>query len=336
MLLGTRPRRGRPACEGFEAVADGGVEHLVADADDDAAEDVGLDAEDSSTLRPVCSAIRSPMLRDGLLVELDRGGDLDRAAACCAPPTARRSSRRMRKIAGMRWFSISSSRKLRKIGLGVRDRALQAVLLLLRREVGREEEDLQLAVLVERVGELRRAARAPRRACPGPRRPRTASGRRRRRSPPWPSAPRSPESAAKSSSASGLLDEPALVVVGQRLARDLLRGEHGEVGDLGADLLDRAARLGLDVARGSARSAPRGGALRLRDDVGLLLLAGLARAGDDLVGLLARLGRAARGTRRAARRPPCACARRRRSTPRSPSGAGRAPRRCAGTRTCRG
>ena len=52
----------------------------------------------------------------------------------------------------------------------------------------------------------------------------------------------------KSSSDERLLDEPLLVGLGERLARDLLGGEHGEVGDLVADLLDRAARLGLDVA----------------------------------------------------------------------------------------
>jgi hypothetical protein len=38
--------------------------------------------------------------------------------------------------------------------VGVGDRAVQPVLLLDRREVGREEEHLQLAGLVERVGEL--------------------------------------------------------------------------------------------------------------------------------------------------------------------------------------
>src|ERR1044072_3122818 len=48
----------------------------------------------------------------------------------------------------------------------------------------------------------------------------------------------------------GVLDELALVVVGQRLARDLLGREDREVGDLVADLLDRAPRLGLDLAPG--------------------------------------------------------------------------------------
>ena len=43
---------------------------------------------------------------------------------------------------------------------------VRALLLLFGREVRREEEHGQLAVLIERVGELRRAARAARRACP--------------------------------------------------------------------------------------------------------------------------------------------------------------------------
>ena len=46
---------------------------------------------------------------------------------------------------------------------------------------------------VERVGELAELRRAPCRACPAPWRPRTGSGRRPRRSPPWASAaPRRP------------------------------------------------------------------------------------------------------------------------------------------------
>ena len=48
--------------------------------------------------------------------------------------------------------------------------------------------------------------------------------------------------------AEGLLDQALLVVLVERLAGHLLGGEDRQVGDLGADLLDRAARLGLDVA----------------------------------------------------------------------------------------
>ena len=48
----------------------------------------------------------------------------------------------------------------------------------------------------------------------------------------------------------GLLHEPALVLGGQRLARELLRGLDGEIGDLAPDLGDGPARLRLDVALG--------------------------------------------------------------------------------------
>ena len=54
-----------------------------------------------------------------------------------------------------------------------------------------------------------------------------------------------------------LLDQPLLVGVVERLAGHLLGREHGQVGDLLADLLERAPRLGLDVACARRRPAPR-------------------------------------------------------------------------------
>ncbi len=54
----------------------------------------------------------------------------------------------------MRWFSISSSRKFTKLSSASVEHARERLLLLLGREVGREEEHRQLAVGVERVGEL--------------------------------------------------------------------------------------------------------------------------------------------------------------------------------------
>src|SRR5438445_251211 len=47
-----------------------------------------------------------------------------------------------------------------------------------------------------------------------------------------------------------LLHEPALIGVVEHLPGHLLGREHGQVGDLVADLLDRAPRLGLDVPAG--------------------------------------------------------------------------------------
>src|SRR6478735_5886091 len=47
-----------------------------------------------------------------------------------------------------------------------------------------------------------------------------------------------------------LVDQPAVVGVGERLPGHLRRGDQRQVGDLRADLLERAARLGLDLAVG--------------------------------------------------------------------------------------
>ena len=73
--------------------------------------------------------------------------------------------RRIRKITGIRCFSASSSRKLTSSGSAPSTELADPVPLLGRGEVGAEEEDLQVGGLVDRVGELRRAARGPRRAC---------------------------------------------------------------------------------------------------------------------------------------------------------------------------
>ena len=189
----------------------------------------------------------------------------------------------------MRWFSISSSRKFTtRSGRRPSTAVCRPVLLLLASRSTARRRTPAARGLVERVGELRRAARGRRRACRAPRRPRTASGRRPGRSLPWPSSGAPRRARAKSSSRERLLDEPLLVVLVERLARDLLGREDRQVGDLVADLLDRAARLGLDVAPGLLHQL-------LALDPGLLErlalvdLAGLARAGDDLVGLRARL-----------------------------------------------
>src|SRR6476659_9256268 len=88
-----------------------------------------------------------------------------------------------------------------------------------------------------------------------------------------------------------LLDQPLLVVLVERLAGDLLRRQDREVGDLVADLLDRAPGLGLDVAPGLLEQLLALD-LRLLERLALVDLAGLARAADDLVGLGPRLAQA--------------------------------------------
>ena len=94
-----------------------------------------------------------------------------------------------------------------------------------------------------------------------------------------------------------LLDEPALALVGHRLADDLAGGEQREVGDLGPDVGDRAGLLGLDLGGG-----PDAHALELlagRGDVRVARLLGdLLGTGQDVVRLAARL--AERGDSRSA------------------------------------
>ena len=110
---------------------------------------------------------------------------------------------------------------------------------------------------------------------------------RRRREPP--TLVRASTEGAEVELRESVLDEALLVVIGERLARDLLGREHGQVGDLAADLVDRATGLGLDVTPGLLEQALALGAGGL-DRLLLVRLAGLARTADDLVGLDARFG----------------------------------------------
>ena len=108
-------------------------------------------------------------------------------------------------------------------------------------------------------GRARRRTRPARRARGRARRPhpppRRAPAHRPRRSPPC--ASYRPLAflgqGGEVDLAERLLHEAALVVLGQRLARDLLGGRDRQVGDLAADLLERAPRLRLDVAAGGGQ-----------------------------------------------------------------------------------
>src|SRR4029079_933950 len=85
------------------------------------------------------------------------------------------------------------------------------------------------------------------------------------------------------------LYQPALAIIGHRLAHDLARSQQGQVGDFAADLLDGARLLGLDL-----RGGPNAQALELlaggRDVRVTGLLGDLLGAGQDLVRLTASLG----------------------------------------------
>ena len=86
-----------------------------------------------------------------------------------------------------------------------------------------------------------------------------------------------------------LLDEPLLVVVVEHLARDLLGRHHRQVGDLAADVVERALARRLDVALGVCRVGFGEDLLAALFGLALVGLGRLARALHDLFGLRARL-----------------------------------------------
>ena len=195
----------------------------------DAAEDVRVDVRGERHLAPGALADACAEALGRRLVELDRARDLHRQHPVLLAPTAARTRWRMRKITGMRWFSISSLRKFRKRSSAPSSSALERLLLL--------------------VASRSRARRRtpPARGCSS-----SASAN-------WPSCSRSssslPCSRATSNSeraytsgellhqllaapeeiagevelAQRLLDQPLLVGVVERLARDLL-GRHASSG----------------------------------------------------------------------------------------------------------
>src|SRR4051812_31294190 len=137
----------------FESGADGGVQDGVADADDDAAKHVGVDRARQLDLAARLPAdLLADLPRHGL-VELDRARDLHRQQLVDVTPhrvelSADAEQRRHPMV-------LDQQREEVLHGLiGPVERLAQAVLLLLGREVRREEERLELAAVGQRVGEL--------------------------------------------------------------------------------------------------------------------------------------------------------------------------------------
>ena len=230
-LARVRRALGDLLAQALEAVADGCVEDLVADAQDDTAEDLGVDAGGELDLLAGLLADAIADALDGRLVELDRRRDLDRQDLVLALP----HRIELAADAEQDGHAVLLDEELEEVHDGlvrVLDDACEAVLLLLRGEVGREEEHLTARGPRRARRRTRPAARGRRRACRAPARPRTANVRRPRRSLPWVSSYVRPRRAGEVEFAEGLFDQAALVVVGQGLAGDLLGRQHGEVGDL--------------------------------------------------------------------------------------------------------
>ena len=280
----------------------------------------------SSTFRPVCSPIVSPICSHGGLVELDGARDLDRQQAVLLLPQLVELRRGCGRSTGMRWFSTSTLEEVQEGLVGVHDRALAGPPSSPRSR-----------------GRARRGTPAGR-ACSS-----TASAN-------WPSCSAITSSlpcslaASKSDARVDLGDllhlASSLPLAGRQSLRSRARPAPPRRAGAGRPR-SSALRVTFSVAS-TVRSATSlriswiAGGSRPRCPPRLLeqLLALLARRLERLaLGVLGRLARArrrsppparappsaARGTPRAARRPPRVRARRPRSTPRSPAGACRAP-----------
>src|SRR5680860_1206277 len=281
VLYASLRRLGDALSKFVQATADARVEHHVAHLQDDAAEDLLVD--------PTGQIDLLADLPDHSRIELGRAGhgDVD------LPPLPLPDHIELAADAEQLRHPPLLDQQLEEVdqlGLGAVERPAQPLDLLGRGEVRAEEEDLQLAPGVERRGEL--AQPLADRVELALRLGHVEEGFGVYASRVLHALALRFREAGEVDLAQRLLDQAALVVGGQRLAGDLLGRQHGQVGDLLADLLQRAPRLGLDVA------------LRGRDQLVAFLLAGRGRLGfrglrrlagarHDVVGLLAGLGEAA-------------------------------------------
>src|SRR5215216_6678000 len=136
----------------FKSVADRCIEHRVADLDDDAAQDVRVHAGGDVDLAIGLLGDAVAELGDDLLVELHCGRDLHRQQLVLLLP----QRVVVRADAEERRHAVLLDQQLEEVHdhrIRVRHHAVEPVLLLGRREVRREEEDLQVAGLAEGVGE---------------------------------------------------------------------------------------------------------------------------------------------------------------------------------------
>src|SRR3954467_2888129 len=136
-----------------EAVADGGIKDGVPDTQHKATDDVGVDGlGELDALAGLLADLIADAPRD-LVVELHGARDLDAQELVLALPQF---------VVGVpyaedRRRAVLLHEQLEEVQdgwVGAVDHLRQPVLLLLGGEVGAEEEDLQLAVVVERVGDL--------------------------------------------------------------------------------------------------------------------------------------------------------------------------------------
>src|SRR5215218_870930 len=153
LLDGRGLRPGDLLAKSFESGADGGVEDRVADPQHDAPEHVGVDGRRELHLAPGLAADLLADARGHAHVELDRARDLDGQELVDLLPhpveLAADAEQRRHPVV------LDQQREEVLHGLvGAVERRVEALLLLLGREVRREEERLQVAALAQGVGEL--------------------------------------------------------------------------------------------------------------------------------------------------------------------------------------
>src|SRR3954468_7654124 len=144
---------GQLASHLFEAVPDTGIEDAVAHSEDDAAEDLGVDL--GGQLDPAVGLLGDAAgdLLHGLVVELDCACHLDREEAVLLLPAFLELAADPEQ--GRHAVLLDQQvEEVLKRRVGAVEHLVQALFLLHRREVGREQEHLQVAVVVERVGDL--------------------------------------------------------------------------------------------------------------------------------------------------------------------------------------
>src|SRR3954447_10539548 len=137
----------------FETAADRGVEHLVADPHNDAAQDVRLDGRRELDLAARLLGDLIADVRDDAGVELHRRGDLDRQQPVVVLPQRVVDA----PDAQQRRHAVLLDQQLEEVEqdrLGARHGLVEPLGLLLGGEVGREEEDLQVAIVGEHGGDL--------------------------------------------------------------------------------------------------------------------------------------------------------------------------------------
>src|SRR5436190_14307523 len=137
----------------LQATADARVEDLVADLQDDAAEDLAVDpARQLDLLAGLALDLLAHLLHHRRL-QLDGAGDRHLDAPVLPLPELVEPAANAEDLRHALLLD-QELEEVEQLRVGAGNRALQPRRLLRRGEVGAEEEDLQLAVAVDRVGEL--------------------------------------------------------------------------------------------------------------------------------------------------------------------------------------